>query len=474
MVKIWEWFDNLVDRGADIIATPVSSLTDWFENNISSKLSLGIIDTLETLEDEAFQFTNPIIEKFVEMDSLSEDWKQYFKNLQVKKAPIQLAMIVPLAAGALISLASGVFAGLRAQIEQESLKWFKPSLLSPGDAILAMWRGELTREQVYDELAQQGYEKERVDLLIRVQEYIAGPQDLIRFTVRDVFREDVVSEYGYDEGFDEMLQELSPYLQKIGMSEEVMKNYWRAHWDLPSLTSAFEMFHRGYITEEDIKNLLRINDMAPYFIDNLVKIAYTPYTRVDIRRMYGAGVLNRAQVKKAYKDLGYDDEKAENLTKFTEISTKPAEKDLSKTEILTLYNAGEIQEAQAVKEFQKIGYDSEESKALIELEKVKVERDYKNREKKIISNQYYYNQISREEAVRQLNSLNVTERERETVLKEVDARIRDKHRSPTKSDLETWLKAGLISEPEFRAEMSNLGYADKYIDLYILELVQAG
>jgi len=125
-VKIWEWFDNLVDRGADIVATPISVLTDWFENNISGKLSLGIIDTLETLEEEAFQFTNPVIEKFVEMESLSDDWKQYFRNLQVKRAPVQLAMIVPLAVGALISLSSGVFAGLRAQIEQESLKWFKP------------------------------------------------------------------------------------------------------------------------------------------------------------------------------------------------------------------------------------------------------------------------------------------------------------------------------------------------------------
>ena len=472
MVKIWEWVDNLIDRGADIVATPISTLTDWFENNISSKLSLGLIDTLETLENEAFQFTNPVIEKFLEIESLSDDWKQYFRNLQVKKAPIQLAVIIPLAAGALLSLATGLFAGLRAQIEQESLKWFKPSLLSPGDTILAFWRGELTREQVYDELAQQGYEKERVDLLIRVQEYVAGPQDLIRFTVRDVFREDVVKEYGYDVGFDEMMKELAPFLTQIGMSESVMRNYWRAHWDLPSLTSAFTMYHRGLITEEDIKNLLRINDMAPYFIDNLVKIAYNPYTRVDIRRMYSAGVLNREEVKTAYKDLGYDEEKAENLTKFTELSSKPAEKDLSKTEILTLYNAGEMQEAQAVKEFGKIGYDEEESKALIELEKVKVERDYKNREKKIISNQYYYGQISRQEAFTQLNKLNVTERERETVLKEVDARIRDKHRSPTKSDLEGWLKAGLISEPEFRAEMSNLGYADKYIDLYILELMQ--
>ena len=472
MVKIWEWFDNLVDRGADIVATPISVLTDWFENNISGKLSLGIIDTLETLEEEAFQFTNPVIEKFVEMESLSDDWKQYFRNLQVKRAPVQLAMIVPLAVGALISLSSGVFAGLRAQIEQESLKWFKPSLLSPGDAILALWRGELTREQVYDELAQQGYDKERVDLLIRVQEYVAGPQDLIRFTVRDVFREDIVTEYGYDDGFDEMMLELSPFLTQIGMSEEVMRSYWRAHWDLPSLTSAFTMFHRGLISEEDIRNLLRINDMAPYFINNLVKIAYTPYTRVDIRRMFAAGVLNREEVKKSYRDLGYDEEKAENLTKFTELSTKPTEKDLSKTEIISLYNAGEMQEAQAIKEFTKLGYDEDESKALIELEKVKIEREYKNREKKIITNQYYYNQISREEAVTQLNSLNVTERERETVLKEVDARIRDKHRSPTKSDLEGWLKAGLISEAVFRAEMSNLGYADKYIDLYILELVQ--
>ena len=119
---------------------------------------------------------------------------------------------------------------------------------------------------------------------------------------------------------------------------------------------------------------------------------------------------------------------------------------------------------------EKIGYDPEESENLIKLEEARKEQKYKDREKKIISNQYYYGQISRQEAEKALNTLNVTEREKITLLSEVEARIREKHRSPTKADLEQWLKKDLITETEFVVEMENLGYAIRYIELYIKEI----
>jgi len=470
MVKIWEWLDDLADRIWTGISAPLYDLRDWADDTLADKLSLGILDTLEKLEDELLKVVIPLIDMVLEYETIPPTIREYFVKLKTKFAPIQLALLIPFAVGAVMYILPSVMAGFLDQIRQESLKRFKPTLLSPTDSVLGYWRGKLSREQMYDEMSQMGYNQERTDTIEEVNRFVPGPSDLIRFSVRDVFRPDVVEKYGYDTDFDKMEKEIEPWTKKVGMDTDTLKQYWRAHWDLPSLTSAFEMFHRGLITEEDIKELLRINDMSPYYIDNLVKIAYKPYTRVDIRRMYSAGVLNREQVKTAYKDLGYDDEKAENLTKFTVKSSMPAEKDLSKTELITLFNAGQITQAQAVEGFGKIGYDPEESENLIKLEEARKEQKYKDREKKIISNQYYYGQISRQEAEKALNTLNVTEREKITLLSEVEARIREKHRSPTKADLEQWLKKDLITETEFVVEMENLGYAIRYIELYIKEI----
>jgi hypothetical protein len=49
----------------------------------------------------------------------------------------------------------------------------------------------------------------------------------------------------------------------------------------------------------------------------MTQTIYNPYTRVDVRRMYGQGILTREQVKRSYMDGGYDDEHAENLTAWT-------------------------------------------------------------------------------------------------------------------------------------------------------------
>ncbi|GAH24689.1 unnamed protein product, partial [marine sediment metagenome] len=71
------------------------------------------------------------------------------------------------------------------------------------------------------------------------------------------------------------------------------------------------------------------------------------YTRVDVRRMYKTGTLDRAAVKTSYLDLGYDEEKAENMTKFAIAEGVSAEKELTKADILDGYKRTLFNEAEA-------------------------------------------------------------------------------------------------------------------------------
>jgi len=79
----------------------------------------------------------------------------------------------------------------------------------------------------------------------------------------------------------------------------------------------FEMLHRGVIDKDELKLLLRALDVMPFWREKLVQISYNPLTRVDVRRMFSIGILDETQVKRAYLDLGYSDEKAEWLKQFT-------------------------------------------------------------------------------------------------------------------------------------------------------------
>ena len=89
------------------------------------------------------------------------------------------------------------------------------------------------------------------------------------------------------------------------MDKEVLQWYWRAHWELPSPTTGFEMLHRLHpdvlevigekykemgLNPDDLKTdldtlkeLLKISDYPKYWRDRLAAISYSPLTRVDLR-----------------------------------------------------------------------------------------------------------------------------------------------------------------------------------------------
>ena len=55
----------------------------------------------------------------------------------------------------------------------------------------------------------------------------------------------------------------------------------------------------------------------PFWRDKIIAISTSPFTRVDIRRMNKVGILDEAAVNRAYRDIGYNEERAKNLTDFT-------------------------------------------------------------------------------------------------------------------------------------------------------------
>ncbi|HDY86519.1 MAG TPA: hypothetical protein ENH82_00205 [bacterium] len=52
-------------------------------------------------------------------------------------------------------------------------------------------------------------------------------------------------------------------------------------------------------------------------------------------------------------------------------------------------------------------------------------------------------------------------------LDEMQRELEVTRRMPTKADLIKWFKANSITEAEYREDMGRLGYAERYINLYM-------
>ena len=191
---------------------------------------------------------------------------------------------------------------------------YQANLLSPMDYVAYANRYPDKELDLRFYLSESGYNEKHEEILQGMYKYYPNAPDFVRFGVREVFKPDLVAKYGYDNDFPE---EIKPYMHRAGLTDEVMSWFWRSHWELPSFYNIKDARHRGLITDTEVDEWLMVNDYAPYWRDILKGIIFNPYTRVDIRRMYNTGVVDRDEVKKTYLSLGYDDTHAENLTKFT-------------------------------------------------------------------------------------------------------------------------------------------------------------
>jgi hypothetical protein len=239
---------------------------------------------------------------------------------------------------------------------------YQANLLSPMDYVTHLNRYPDKEIDLSFYLSELGYNEENREILGDLYKYYPNAPDFVRFGVREVFKPAIVAKCGYDKEFPE---EIRPYMHRAGLTDEVMKWFWQAHWELPSFYNIREAKWRGLITDTELNEWLAVNDYAPYYRDILKKIIYSPYTRVDIRRLYNTGVVGRDEVRKTYMELGYDEIHAENLTKYTIVDS-----DKSKDVLSTYTNAfkkGIITESELIAQMEEMEYSDKEIELRISL-----------------------------------------------------------------------------------------------------------
>ena len=193
-------------------------------------------------------------------------------------------------------------------------------------------RGILNDEQAFAELRGNGvlepFDRQN---LYTASEAMPTVSDIVRFMVRDADDEQVAIKYGTDAALDSKYGiQLQSWARGQGITDQVMKYYWRSHWEIPSNTALFEMFHRlrpgrngganpnqVSVTAQDIKDALVVNDVLPFWAERLMEISYKPLTRTDAQRAYFIDAIDENELKDSYLDLGYNNDNADRLVRFT-------------------------------------------------------------------------------------------------------------------------------------------------------------
>lgn len=292
--------------------------------------------------------------------------------------------------------------------------------------------------------------------------------DIITMAVREAFSPEIAAAFGQYEDFP---PEFAEWAGKKGLSKEWSERYWAAHWSLPSAQQGFQMLHRGVITDAELHLLLRAADVMPFWRDKLIKIAYRPLTRVDVRRMYRVGVLDEKEVYESYLDQGYADKNAERMAEFTVRQTLATLSKFTSGDIIKAFSSRMINRGEAMSLLRDIGIRSEDASYIISTAEYKRIWAFTDDQIAGIRNLYKRRIYDENQARDKLARLNLPSDQIDVLMEQwYFEKVEELDATWTTAQTIKFLKRKLISPERAERELTLIGYDKEHIDVYMRDL----
>jgi len=331
----------------------------------------------------------------------------------------------------------------------------------------AYLRGTITREKLYERMHELGYTDTRIAEIVPTWEMLPGPQDLFTMVAHEAFEPDMYKMMGLEAEFP---TEQVNWLKKQGISEAWARKYWIAHWQQPSLEMGFEMLHRGIIDLKTLDMLFRTVEIPQYWRDKITRIAYTPYTRVDARRMHALGVLSDEELIRSFMDIGYDVAHAVKMAEFTIRDNANAEHQLTRSTILSSYEKKLISRTDAKELLVSQNLSGAAAEYYLTLSDYNQQLALQDLLLENLHDRYILRDITERQARDALGATGMLGDRINALIEAWNLEAYKHTKTPSLSDLSDFLLRGIISEAQYRDSMSRLGYKAVSINWYVKAL----
>lgn len=206
-----------------------------------------------------------------------------------------------------------------------------------GLALELLWRGVVKKEVVVDWLVKSAYKKDVAEQMMEVAVQIPPAQDLVTMVVREAFLPEMVTEAP---------EVFAKYMAMKGFNQDWSNRYWTMHWQPIALRQAYENVWRGYWDLDRFKFALRIADVHPDWVDDIINVMYAP---PSIREM-GYGLDTKAYTEddiiryRRWEGLSLED--ATKAARALVDYRLEAEREALRREWMYLFSLGKITEDQ--------------------------------------------------------------------------------------------------------------------------------
>ena len=269
------------------------------------------------------------------------------------------------------------------QLEARELFW--RSLYTTADAVELRERfpdvpttpNDANRDAYYGRLRELGFSGADAAKLVEASVFLPPVTDLVRMAVREVFTPDIRSllelDAEYPGEIPETKDDFNKQLAAVGIQEDIGRQYWAAHWQLPSAGQMFEMFHRGLTSRADLVSGLKTLDYSPYWRERMLGISYRQIPRRTLSIMQREGTLTQADAIARYQKLGYHENDALLLAETDRLRAEPEAKGLARGMVVGAYKSGLYSQSQARRALVDAGYTTQAAKLFIDQAKLELD-----------------------------------------------------------------------------------------------------
>jgi len=296
--------------------------------------------------------------EIAEIAGMAADQAHPLKNIGIREKIVKFIEklgIPQLTVGVLMGWASY---GALPLIRRWWRKQFRPEL--PDVTEIKTWtlRGLMKVEESKELLAEHGYSDQFIEYMIKSWEVIPPISDLITFVVREVISPEDF--YGW--------------AAKQGLTEYWAKNYWEAHWVLPSFDNLREAFWRGIISEEEYKKYIVWHDYKPEPRPGISKsdqaimaeLSYKLPGRIDARWMVRWGLISKEDLKALTKAEGMHPKWIDKVTEAEYLNQLLEERTRVKSEYTSSYAKGLISREKLEEKLRSVRFIDEEIQYLLD------------------------------------------------------------------------------------------------------------
>lgn len=349
----------------------------------------------------------------------------------------------------------------------------------PDIGILQAWwlRGFTDTERTTEMLLDLGFDAEAIENIFRMSFFIPPVGDLITMAVREVFSPEIAEAFGQ---FEDFPPEFADNARLQGVSEDWARNYWAAHWALPSAQQGFEMFHRKVIDQGELNVLLRALDVMPFWRDKMTAIAFRPIPRVDIRRLHAFGVLTTEDLPARYEAFGFAPPDAQLMADFTVAFNARTGGDdaqelsgITRAMAISFFKRGTLTREQTVTVLQEQGLTDDAIEILITDAEMQREGEEREEQTKLVIDQAKAGAITFNDAQDQLSGLGLEPTELARALTTLERARAATTRLPSRADGDRFLKANIITSSQYVDLLERIGYSTVWANRY-LEAATAG